>query len=78
MASAGSLVEIGYVRANTVLEPGQYSSRGGILDFWPPAQAKPVRLELMGDDIEAIRSFDPASQRTIGPLGSILVTPARE
>lgn len=70
--------EIGYQRVNTVLEPGQFSSRGGILDIWATAETMPVRLDFFGDEIETIRRFDPASQRTIEKLDSILVTPARE
>jgi len=70
--------EIGYQRVNTVLEPGQFSSRGGLLDLWPTAEKLPVRLDFFGDEIETIRRFDPASQRTVEKLESILVTPARE
>ena len=70
--------EVGYQRVNTVLEPGQFFSRGGILDIWATAETMPVRLDFFGDEIETIRKFDPASQRTIEKLDSILVTPARE
>ena len=70
--------EIGYQRVNTVLEPGQFSKRGGILDVWPPAEKLPIRLDFFGDEIETIRQFDPASQRTVEKLNSILITPARE
>jgi len=73
-----SWAEIGYQRVNTVLEPGQFSSRGGILDIWATAEAQPVRLDFFGDEIETIRRFDPASQRTIEKLEALLVTPARE
>src|SRR5215216_1425117 len=72
------LAEIGFQRVNTVLEPGQFSRRGGILDVWTPAEKLPVRLDFFGDEIETIRRFDPASQRTIENLDSILITPARE
>ena len=70
--------ESGYQRVNTVLEPGQFSSRGGILDIWATAESMPVRLDFFGDEIETIRRFDPASQRTIAKLDSLLITPARE
>ena len=70
--------EMGYQRVNTVLEPGQFSKRGGILDVWPPAEKLPIRLDFFGDEIETIRQFDPASQRTVEKLNSILITPARE
>jgi transcription-repair coupling factor (superfamily II helicase) len=73
-----SWVETGYQRVNTVLEPGQFSRRGGIMDIWTPAATLPVRLDFFGDEIETIRRFDPATQRTVEKLESILITPARE
>lgn len=69
---------IGYQRVNTVLEPGQFSHRGGLLDVWPSIAANPVRLDFFGDEIETIRQFDPATQRTVEKLEAILITPARE
>ncbi len=48
------------------------------MDLWTPAETLPVRLDFFGDEIETIRRFDPASQRTVEKLDSILVTPARE
>src|SRR5690349_1458961 len=75
---ARSWVEIGYQRVNTVLEPGQFSRRGGIMDVWAPAEKLPVRLDFFGDEIETVRRFDPASQRTVENLDAILITPARE
>jgi transcription-repair coupling factor (superfamily II helicase) len=71
-------VEIGYQAADTVLEPGQFSRRGGLLDIWPPSEAYPSRLDFFGDEIETIRRFDPATQRTYQVLDLLLVTPARE
>jgi transcription-repair coupling factor (superfamily II helicase) len=73
-----SWVEIGYQRVDTVLEAGQFSHRGGLLDVWPMAEFQPVRLDFFGDEIETIRRFDPATQRTIEKLEFILITPARE
>ncbi len=69
---------IGYQRVNTVLEPGQFSRRGGIVDVWPPAEKLPYRLDFFGDEVESIRRFDPTSQRTVEQLQAILITPARE
>ncbi|MBN1306030.1 MAG: transcription-repair coupling factor [Anaerolineales bacterium] len=69
---------IGYQAADTVLESGQFAHRGGLLDIWPPAEKSPVRLDFFGDEIEIIRRFDPATQRTLEKLDQILVTPARE
>ncbi|HSL27617.1 MAG TPA: transcription-repair coupling factor [Anaerolineales bacterium] len=73
-----SWVEIGYQRVNTVLEPGQFSRRGGLMDIWTQAAPLPVRLDFFGDEIETIRRFDPATQRTVENLDEILITPARE
>jgi transcription-repair coupling factor (superfamily II helicase) len=70
--------EFGYQRADTVLETGQFSHRGGLLDIWPMAEAQPVRLDFFGDEIETIRRFDPTTQRTIEKLEAVLITPARE
>lgn len=70
--------EIGYQAAEIVVEPGQYSRRGGILDIWVTADAFPVRLDFFGDEIDTLRRFDPASQRTVAKLENVLVTPARE
>jgi transcription-repair coupling factor (superfamily II helicase) len=72
-------VAMGYEVENTVITPGQFARRGGILDIWPPAEGSPVRIELFGDDIDSMRIFDPASQRTTqSRLERLLVTPARE
>jgi transcription-repair coupling factor (superfamily II helicase) len=73
-----SWARIGYQRVDTVLEAGQFSHRGGLLDIWPASEPKPVRLDFFGDEIEVIRRFDPASQRTLEKLTSVLITPARE
>ncbi len=77
-ALARSWLEIGYQRVNTVLEPGQFSRRGGIMDVWTASEKLPARLDFFGDEIETIRRFDPASQRTVETLESLLITPARE
>jgi transcription-repair coupling factor (superfamily II helicase) len=72
------LVNIGYLVADTVLEPGQIAKRGGLVDLWPPAADHPFRLDFFGDELDSLREFDPASQRTIGRLNEIHITPARE
>jgi len=76
---------MGYERVNTVISPGEFARRGGILDLWPPAEQLPVRIELFGDQIDSIRRFDPATQRSIRGGGTtsalvegVTVTPARE
>ncbi|HVN54111.1 MAG TPA: transcription-repair coupling factor [Anaerolineaceae bacterium] len=75
---ARSWIDIGYEPVNVVLEPGQFSRRGGILDLWPPAETMPARLEFFGDEIDTLRLFDPGSQRTVRTLDRLTVTPARE
>jgi transcription-repair coupling factor (superfamily II helicase) len=72
------LVQMGYDSANTVTRPGEFSRRGGILDVFPSASDDPVRIELFGDEIESIRPFDVASQRSTGRQASVDLTPARE
>jgi transcription-repair coupling factor (superfamily II helicase) len=71
-------VDLGYQPADTVLEPGTFSHRGGILDVWTPAESHPSRLEFFGDEIDTIRAFNPGTQRTTKNLNELLVTPARE
>lgn len=73
-----ALAAAGYARSNVVLEPGVFATRGGILDVWPQASPLPVRLELVGDEIDSLRTFDPVSQRTIDVIESVQLTPARE
>jgi transcription-repair coupling factor (superfamily II helicase) len=68
----------GYTHSSLVAEPGQFSRRGGILDLWPPAEEAPVRVEFFGDEIDSLRRFNPASQRSIKTLTQVRVTPARE
>ncbi|NPV76808.1 MAG: transcription-repair coupling factor [Anaerolineae bacterium] len=71
-------VGTGYEAVDTVLAPGQFSRRGGLLDIWPPAETLPVRLEFFGDEVDTLRNFDPATQRTVKSLDQVVVTPARE
>ncbi len=72
------LVRGGYQPASVVTEPGQFGRRGGILDLWPPAENLPVRIEFFGDEVESMRRFDPATQRSSERLDQLRVTPARE
>jgi transcription-repair coupling factor (superfamily II helicase) len=71
-------VALGYESANTVITPGQFARRGGILDIWPPADPLPTRIEFFGDEIDTLRHFDPSTQRTTEGIERLLVTPARE
>ncbi|MGE5546474.1 MAG: transcription-repair coupling factor [Solirubrobacterales bacterium] len=68
----------GYVRSDTVMEPGEFAVRGGIVDLFPPGAPEPVRLDFFGDEVESIRSFDPMSQRTTGKLESFALEPVSE
>ncbi|MGE4232110.1 MAG: transcription-repair coupling factor [Bacteriovoracia bacterium] len=61
----------GYVLSDPVEDPGQFSFRGNLLDFFSPAEKKPVRIEFFGDDIESIRFFDSVSQKSITAEGEI-------
>ena len=71
-------VELGYEREDGVEIPGSFSQRGGIVDVFPPSSPQPVRIELLGDEIESIRPFNPASQRSVGQVDQVTIVPARE
>ena len=58
----------GYQRTEQVMEAGEYAVRGGIVDVFAPGTAEPLRLDLFGDELESIRTFDPMTQRTSGAL----------
>src|SRR5438093_10691747 len=68
-----ALEQAGYERAETVVEVGQWSVRGGIVDVFSPAHASPARVEFFGDDVESIRLFDPTTQRSVSPLDELVV-----
>ena len=68
----------GYARASTVRDVGDYASRGGILDLYPPGAAAPVRLDFFGDTLESIRAFDPETQRSTTQLRSLDLVPMSE
>ncbi|MDP4924709.1 MAG: transcription-repair coupling factor, partial [Alphaproteobacteria bacterium] len=67
-----------YLRTDTVRETGEFAVRGGLLDVFPPGQTVPARLDFFGDDVETIRSFDPATQRSIGKLENLILRPVAE
>ena len=68
----------GYLRTGTVREPGEYAVRGGIIDVFPSGLLEPARLDFFGEELEAIRAFDPVSQRTIKKLKSAKLRPVAE
>jgi transcription-repair coupling factor (superfamily II helicase) len=72
------LLQIGYARSQVVEDVGAFATRGGILDIYPQGADNPVRIELLGDEIESIREFDPISQRSVKKIASLKILPARE
>ncbi len=75
---AGALAGLGYERCDQVEEPGQFSIRGGIVDIFDLTEENPYRVELWGDEVESIRSFDVLSQRSIEKLEAVSIYPATE
>ncbi|MDY6911276.1 MAG: hypothetical protein SVM79_02825, partial [Chloroflexota bacterium] len=71
-------VGIGYDVTETVETPGTVSKRGGIIDVYSPNNDYPARIEFFGDEVESIRWFDPATQRSVGLADSLTIIPARE
>jgi transcription-repair coupling factor (superfamily II helicase) len=72
------LIEIGYERVEEVEASGQFATRGGLIDFFPPASELPIRLELFGDEIDSLRAFDIETQRSTDKLSEFRLTPPRE
>lgn len=72
------LVHLGYERESQIEGPGQFAVRGGILDVYPLTEEIPVRIELWGDEIDSIRSFDVESQRSVENMEQIVIYPATE
>ena len=72
------LVQMGFVQAPTVTEPGDFAVRGGIIDIFPPGKTGPVRLDLFGDTLDGARRFDPATQRTTEKLNLVELAPVSE
>ncbi len=72
------IVSAGYERVERVEERGQIAVRGGILDVFPTTGRDPVRVELFGDEVEAIRAFSPYTQRALRTLDAVTVFPAAE
>ncbi len=72
------LFKIGYTRADLVEGPGQFAVRGGIIDIYPVSENMPYRIELWGDEIDSIRTFDKDSQRTVETVESFKIIPINE
>ncbi|GAA5343314.1 MAG: transcription-repair coupling factor [Anaerolineaceae bacterium] len=75
---ARSWVGLGYQYSNIVVQAGQFSRRGGILDIWSPAEEMPVRIEFFGNEIDMLKHFDPSTQRTVNALEKTFIFPASE
>ncbi len=69
---------VGYSATDVVEMPGEYASRGGILDVYSPEADRPLRIEFFGDEVESIRKFDPATQRSSTPVDEALLLPLTE
>ncbi len=72
------LSSAGYANTQQVMAPGEYAVRGGLIDLFPMGSTVPYRIDLFGDEIEAIRTFDVDTQRSIYPVNEIRLLPARE
>ena len=68
----------GYGRAATVMEPGEYAMRGGIIDIFPAGEPLPVRIDLFGDEVESIRRLDPITQRSGAKVERLVLRPVGE
>jgi len=68
----------GYVRVETVADAGEFAVRGGLVDLYPSGEAQALRLDFFGDEIESVRTFDPADQRTTGRIDGFVLLPASE
>ena len=78
MALRLQLQQAGYDPVSAVVRPGEYSLRGGLIDLFPMGSALPYRIDLFGDEIDQIRSFDPDSQRSLFPVKEVRLLPGHE
>ncbi len=72
------LIEAGYASVSQVVTPGEFAVRGSLLDVFPMGTSAPLRIDLFDDEIEAIRRFDPDTQRSLDALEDVRLLPARE
>lgn len=72
------LTRNGYSRVSTVNEPGEFAVRGGLVDLYPPGTEYPYRLDFFGDEVENIRRFDPATQRSVDAVDGLALTAMSE
>src|SRR5262245_42832071 len=74
----GGLLRLGYRRVSVVEIPGEFSVRGGIVDIFSTAYADPLRAEFLGETVDSLRLFDPATQKSTRKLDRAVILPARE
>ncbi|PPU40414.1 transcription-repair coupling factor [Xanthomonas arboricola] len=72
------LESAGYRNVPQVMDPGDFAVRGGLLDVFPMGEATPLRIELLDEDIDSIRAFDPESQRSLDKVAAVKLLPGRE
>ena len=72
------LVDAGFGREDPADEHGEFAVRGGILDVFPAGDDHPVRVEFIGDTIESLRTYDPATQRSLSPVDQLTIVPLRD
>ncbi len=77
-AMKAQLALAGYAHVQQVMSPGEFCVRGGLIDLFPTGSSVPYRIDLLGDEIETIRTFDVDSQRSIYPVSEVRMLPARE
>ncbi len=77
-ALADLLVANGFSRVDTVADQGEFAVRGGLVDLFPAGEDAGLRVDFFGDEIESIRRFDPADQRSLGPAKALQLLPATE
>ena len=77
-ALKAQLTLAGYSHVSQVVSPGEYAVRGGLIDLFPMGSAVPYRVDLFGDEIDSIRTFDPDTQRSLYPVPDVRLLPGRE
>ncbi|MGZ2411238.1 transcription-repair coupling factor (superfamily II helicase) [Sphingomonas sp. F9_3S_D5_B_2] len=77
-ALVAQLNSLGFQRSDTVAEQGEYAVRGSLIDVFPPGEEQALRLDFFGDEIDSLRRFDPADQRSTDKAGSFTLMPASE
>ncbi len=77
-ALKAQLTLAGYTHVSQVVSPGEYAVRGGLIDLYPMGSPVPYRVDLFGDEVDSIRTFDPDTQRSLYPVPEVRLLPGRE